>query len=175
MTNQAAEARSERASRQPLSPQIIWPLLGAASIAFHLWLIFSGLIPNLVSRPLHMTLALPWVLVFIAKTRFARATGVPLTILGVTCCLYIAWNQSALGDQYGFLETTAQYWIAGALILLVLEMARRAIGSAASSVIPACLSAASSVRLPFPRVDCGARLPACPSPSLRSLSSWEPC
>ncbi len=36
-------------------------LLALASVGFHLWLIFAGLIPNLVSRPLHLMLALPWV------------------------------------------------------------------------------------------------------------------
>ena len=35
--------------------------IAAASVAFHVWLIFSGLLPNLVSRPLHLLLALPWI------------------------------------------------------------------------------------------------------------------
>ena len=39
----------------------IWILLGLLSIIFHIFLIFSGLIPNLISRPLHMALAIPWV------------------------------------------------------------------------------------------------------------------
>jgi hypothetical protein len=34
--------------------RVFWAGLGAASILFHLGLIFSGLMPNLVSRPLHM-------------------------------------------------------------------------------------------------------------------------
>jgi len=106
----------------------LWPLLGAVSIAFHLWLIFSGLIPNLVSRPLHMALALPWVLIFIAKTPAARVSGAILTVIGLASCGYIAWNAGAISDQYGYLEGALQYWIAGALILIVLEMARRAIG-----------------------------------------------
>jgi TRAP transporter 4TM/12TM fusion protein len=108
--------------------QLLWPLLGALSIAFHLWLIFSGLIPNLVSRPLHMALALPWVLIFIAKTPTARVTGAILTAIGLAACGYIAWNQNAIGDQYGYLEGDLQYWVAAALILITLEMARRAIG-----------------------------------------------
>ena len=32
--------------------------LGAASIIFHLGLIFYGLVPNLIARPVHMMLAL---------------------------------------------------------------------------------------------------------------------
>jgi len=105
-----------------------WPSLGAASIAFHLWLIFSGLIPNLISRPLHMALAMPWVLIFIAKGRVARTTGILLTLIGIAACAYIAWNESALANQYGYLESNLQYFIAAILICVVLEMARRAIG-----------------------------------------------
>ena len=44
--------------------RLIWEILGLLTILFHLWLIFSGLTPNLISRPLHMALALPWCLVY---------------------------------------------------------------------------------------------------------------
>jgi TRAP transporter 4TM/12TM fusion protein len=107
---------------------LIWPLLGLVSIAFHLWLIFSGLIPNLVSRPLHMALALPWALVFIARTPTEKISGILLTLAGLGCTIWIAWNQSALGDQYGSLSGNLQVAIALALLALILEMARRAIG-----------------------------------------------
>lgn len=105
----------------------LWVALGATSILFHLWLIFSGLIPNLLSRPIHMALALPWVFIFLAKTDFQKKTGVVLTIIGVVCCVWIALNQSALGDQYGFLSGNSQYIISVTLLLITLEMARRAI------------------------------------------------
>ena len=42
----------------------IWILLGLTSIIFHIFLIFSGLIPNLVSRPIHMALVIPWVILY---------------------------------------------------------------------------------------------------------------
>ena len=45
---------------------LAWPALGALLIAFHLGLIFYGLVPNLVARPLHLALALPWVLILAA-------------------------------------------------------------------------------------------------------------
>ncbi len=111
-----------------LTSRLIWTALGALSIGFHLWLVFSGLVPNLVSRPLHMALALPWALVFIAKSRAGRISGLLLAAVGLAGCLYIAINQSALGDQYGFLEGGLQLAIAIALLLVTLEMARRAIG-----------------------------------------------
>ncbi len=107
--------------------RLIWPALGFISIVFHLWLIFSGLVPNLVSRPLHMALALPWVLIYIAKTRAQRVSGVLLCLAGLAACLWIAINQAKLGDQYGYLANSFQQAIAITLLLITLEMARRAI------------------------------------------------
>ncbi|RCK29792.1 TRAP transporter permease [Thalassospira lucentensis] len=106
----------------------IWIMLGAISIAFHLWLIFSGLVPNLVSRPIHMALALPWALIFVAKTRAQNISGVILTVIGLIGCGWIVLNHGSLADQYGFLMGNTQIAIAVALLGIVLEMARRAIG-----------------------------------------------
>jgi len=106
----------------------IWIMLGAISIAFHLWLIFSGLVPNLVSRPIHMALALPWALIFVAKTRAQNISGAILTVIGLIGCGWIVLNHGSLADQYGFLMGNGQIAIAAALLLIVLEMARRAIG-----------------------------------------------
>jgi len=111
-----------------LRARLFWGGLGLVSVSFHLWLIFSGLISNLVSRPLHMALALPWVFVFAAKTNTARITGAVFASVGVAACLYIVFNESALSDQYGSLEGPMQRAVAGALIIITLEMARRAIG-----------------------------------------------
>lgn len=105
-----------------------WVALGAASVAFHLGLVFYGLAPALVSRPLHMALLLPWVLVYMARTRLQRVSGWLLTLLGVAACGYIAFNEPALANQYGFIDTHLQMAIGVFLILLALEAARRAIG-----------------------------------------------
>lgn len=105
-----------------------WVTLGAVSIAFHLWLIFSGLIPNLVSRPLHMALALPWAMVFMAKTDPQRIVGAVLGGLGLLACLWVAWSHDMLSDQYGFLDGDFQIAVAVILLVTVLEMARRSIG-----------------------------------------------
>ena len=105
----------------------LWIILGATSIVFHIALIFSGLVPNLVSRPLHMALALPWIFIFAAQGRAGRASGALLAAVGVACCLYIVVNQSALSDQYGYLSGSLQTAVAIMLLLIVLEMARRAI------------------------------------------------
>ena len=118
-----SEARTETSARSSL-----WIALGLVSIGFHLWLIFSGLVPNLVTRPLHMALALPWVFLYLAKSRFGLASGAVLTVIGIACCLWVALDHAALGDQYGYLEGPLQLGIAFALVGIVLEMARRAVG-----------------------------------------------
>lgn len=105
-----------------------WMALGAVSVVFHLGLIFYGLTPALVSRPLHMALLLPWVLVYMANTPTQRISGWVLTLLGVAACGYIALNEAALANQYGFIDTHLQMGIGLFLIALALEAARRAIG-----------------------------------------------
>jgi TRAP transporter 4TM/12TM fusion protein len=106
----------------------LWVGLGLVSVGFHIWLIFSGLVPNLLSRPLHMLLAAPWVFVFAAKTPFMRITGVLFTLVAAFSTFFIVKNRDLLGDQYGALEGPFQILIAICLIVVVLEMARRAIG-----------------------------------------------
>ena len=103
-------------------------LLAIVLVAFHLGLIFSGLVPNLVSRPLHLALALPWLFLLVKGRGFYRLSGVVLCLLGVSACLWIAWSHDMLSDQYGFLEGNFQLGIAVILLITVLEAARRAIG-----------------------------------------------
>ena len=134
-----------------------WVALGAASIGFHLWLVFSGLMPNLVARPLHLALALPWILLGGARLastgaapdpavdaakgdaaagdapgavpgRLRRVANLALAALGVGACLWVAWRHDALGDQYGTLDGGFQAGVAAALLGVTLETARRAIG-----------------------------------------------
>ncbi len=107
---------------------MVWVAFGGLSVLFHIGLIFSGLVPNLVSRPLHLALALPWIFLFCDQTGFKKLTGAVLCFVGVAICLWIAINQSALGDQYGYLSGHWQVIMAVALLAIVLEMARRAIG-----------------------------------------------
>lgn len=109
-------------------PKPLWLALGAASIAFHLWLIFSGLVPNLISRPLHMALAVPWVMFVCKGGLISRGLGWALGAGGIAVCIWLAITHRALDDQYGALQGNVQ--IAAALLVLacVIEMARRAIG-----------------------------------------------
>ena len=106
----------------------VWLLLAALLVAYHIGLIFWGLVPNLVSRPLHMALVLPWIFIFAASSRAQLVSGSVFAAAGITASVWIAWNHDALGDQYGFLETKFQIGVAITLLVCVLEAARRAIG-----------------------------------------------
>lgn len=105
----------------------LWASFALASVLFHLGLVFSGLVPNLISRPLHLVFVLPWVLVY-RQSGAKLASGLVLVGLGAAAAVWVATSHDALSDQYGFLEGDFQIGVAVALICVVLEAARRAIG-----------------------------------------------
>ena len=107
--------------------RVIWASFALASVVFHIGLVFSGLVPNLVSRPVHLIFVLPWVLIW-GRQGVALWSGVVLCAVGVVAAAWVALSHDRLADQYGFLEGQGQVWIAAALICVVLEAARRAIG-----------------------------------------------
>lgn len=75
-----------------------------------------------------MALALPWIFVLVSyRSRLSAVMGYGICAIGVAICAYIAVFESALGDQYGYLNSPVQMIVAFALIAIVLEMARRAI------------------------------------------------
>ncbi len=115
-----------------------WLAFAALSVAFHLGLIFWGLVPNLVSRPLHMVFVLPWVLVW-GATGWRLWSGAALAAAGCGAALWVALSHETLADQYGFLEGQGQVVIAAVLIIVVLEAARRAIGWPLPAVAAAAL------------------------------------
>lgn len=106
----------------------IWIMIGLGSIIFHMYLIFSGLIPNLVSRPIHMAFAIPWIFLYSENDKKVSFINIVLVVLGVLSCLWIALNNDLLSDQYGFIENEFQFILSVFLLFLVLEMARRSVG-----------------------------------------------
>ncbi|WP_246814258.1 TRAP transporter permease [Kiloniella majae] len=111
------------------SLRMICFVLATLLVVFHIVLIFSGLVPNLVSRPLHLAFILPWVLIFGKQTgAISRITGGIIATAGIGAALWITFNHNLLSDQYGFLENDFQIAIAVTLLFVVLEAARRAIG-----------------------------------------------
>ena len=110
-------------------------VLAATSVVYHLYLIFSGLLPNLITRPLHLALALPWVFVIGAGGgAIRRWLGYAFCAVGLIVSLWVALNRDELVDQYGSLDGTLQYVFSVALIAVVLEMARRRIKAALPTV-----------------------------------------
>lgn len=103
-------------------------LLAAVLVVFHLTLVFRGLVPNLVSRPAHLALALPWILLVPGQTGWLRISGIVLTVLGVAAALWVAAMHRTLANQYGFIESPFQMAVGFVLLGVVLEAARRAIG-----------------------------------------------
>ena len=98
------------------------------SVVYHLYLIFSGLVPALVARPLHFALAIPFVfLIGVQGSALYRIWSAALGVTGIAACLYIAVNRRDLVDQFGRIEGPLQFVLAVFLILLALEMARRAV------------------------------------------------
>ncbi|MCD9148689.1 TRAP transporter permease [Pseudophaeobacter flagellatus] len=106
----------------------VWMLFGAITAVFHIGLIFYGLVPNLVARPLHMALILPWVFLYSAKTPLAWWSGLVITVIGIAGCIWIALSHQMLRNQYGFLENGFQVVLAISLLLIAMEGARRMIG-----------------------------------------------
>lgn len=105
-------------------------LLAIITVFFHVYLIFTGLIPNLVSRPLHLALVLPWVFLLQDNDKvnpFTRYLGYVLLLLALWASFYIIYFQDDISDQYGSLEGKVQYLVAFSLLAGVLEMARRSI------------------------------------------------
>lgn len=104
---------------------VAWGLIGAG---YHLYLIFAGLLPNLITRPLHVLLALPWIFLFArASGPIDRVTGWLALGVGTVGTLWVALDRDALVDQYGALEGPVQIGLSIALILVALEMGRRAV------------------------------------------------
>ena len=109
--------------------------LAITSVVFHIYLIFTGLLPNLITRPIHLALTLPWIFIFGNKdTGLRKWIGYGLCCIGLFGCFYITFNRNQLSEQYGSLEGTGQLVIAIGLILVILEMARRAIKLALPTV-----------------------------------------
>jgi len=67
------------------------------------------------------------VLVLTTHSHIGRVSGWVFTAMILSAVAYIVVNQSALSDQYGYLDGLTQQIVALVLLLGVLEMARRAI------------------------------------------------
>ncbi|WP_084536400.1 TRAP transporter permease [Azospirillum halopraeferens] len=137
-TTAAAVAPPRRASLE--RPFLV--AAAAVTVGVHVWLIFTGLVPNLISRPLHLLVTLPWIFVFAASGgRVSRLLGYAACGLGMAGTAFLMLNREAIVEQYGSLDGSLfQYGLAIVLILVVLEMARRAVQPVLPAVALAVLA-----------------------------------
>src|SRR5690606_2232473 len=120
-----------------------WILLvcAAITVGIHVWLIFTSLVPNLVSRPLHFAAALPWVFLFAqGRNAVERWIGIAATAFGLFGAALLIVDRRAILDQYGSLDGSLwQFVLAFGLIAVALEMARRAVQPVLPGVAVLCL------------------------------------
>ncbi|MPV86181.1 TRAP transporter permease [Ostreibacterium oceani] len=124
----------------PITQQL-FATLAVITVVFHLWLIFSGLLPNLITRPLHMLFAVPWAFFSVQqlanKPLWYRLFSYALGVVAVIILAWIAINRNEVVEQYGILYGHAQLIGAGLLLVITLEMARRQI-KAALPIVALC-------------------------------------
>ncbi|MFN4277276.1 MAG: TRAP transporter permease [Ferrovibrio sp.] len=113
----------------------------AITVGIHIWLIFTGLVPNLVSRPLHFAAALPWIFLFVPyRNRVERWIGYAACGFGLFGVAYLTLGRKAILDQYGSLDGSLwQVVLAFGLIAVALEAARRAVQPVLPAVAVLCL------------------------------------
>lgn len=120
----------EKTQRQLSAKYLIVAALALFTVGFHIYLIFTGLMPNLVSRPIHLALVLPWIFLLAVddnSSKISKYIGYILLACGLYSSYFIVANYMDLEEQYGSLEGPFQYFVAISLLLAVLEMARRAV------------------------------------------------
>lgn len=120
-----------------------WVLIvcAAITVGIHIWLIFTGLVPNLVSRPLHFAAALPWIFLFVPyRNQVERWIGYAACGFGLFGAAYLILGRKAILDQYGSLDGSLwQVVLAFGLIAVALEAARRAVQPVLPAVAVLCL------------------------------------
>lgn len=116
----------------------LFTLLAFSTVGFYLWLVFAGLLPNLITRPLHMLLALPWIFLspplFKKQSGFAKSISLLASSLGAVILFALMFNRDTIIEQYGMLYGHTQIIAAFILIWVVLLMAKRQIKWALPSV-----------------------------------------
>ncbi|MEW6261596.1 MAG: TRAP transporter fused permease subunit [Thermodesulfobacteriota bacterium] len=96
---------------------------------FHLFLPVYAFLPGMKERAIHLGLAM--VLIFLGgqkpKNRVFRLLDFLLAGAGAAICLYVLINFNHIIEQYGTAESPLQVFMGLGLVLLILEMARRAV------------------------------------------------
>ena len=96
---------------------------------FSLLLPVYAFIPNLIERSIHLGLAIP--IIFLAGKRSSKkrtlVTDLLFTALGLFLCIYIMVDFEGVLNQFGIVKNSYQILMGLAMVLIVLECARRMI------------------------------------------------
>lgn len=96
-------------------------------VIYQILLPVYAFMPNLRERSLHLMFAL--FVIFLGsmtqKTFWKRGIDLFLTFIGAGCCLYVFVQYADIIKQYGIASGPLQVWMGFALILIILEAARR--------------------------------------------------
>ena len=111
-------------------PKIVSKIVYVISFLFVIYQIslpIYAFMPSLKERSLHLTLAL--IIIFLGGQRQRRPIhwfgDILLACVGVTGCLYVFFKYAAIIDQYGIASGPMQVLLGIALVLIILESARR--------------------------------------------------
>ena len=98
-------------------------MLAIIFLVFHLYLIFSGLIPNIIQRSIHLCLALPIIYLYfpIKKSKTKLMGDILLASLSFIASIYIAINYEKVIYQYGIIDGKLQILLAIIMILLMVN------------------------------------------------------
>jgi TRAP transporter 4TM/12TM fusion protein len=109
---------------------VVKRFIQVVSLAFVLYQIILpvyAFMPNMKERAIHLGFALTVIFLGGAQKRSAVrwAVDVAFTALGVGLCLYVFFEYRTIIQQYGVATSNLQVWMGLALVLIVLEGARR--------------------------------------------------
>ncbi len=104
-------------------------ILSFIFIAFHLYLVFSGLIPNVIQRSVHIALSLPIIFLYFPpkKNRLTLIFDIFFSVISFGAAIYITLFYEKILYQYGIMEGKLQELLAITMIIMVLEGARRSV------------------------------------------------
>lgn len=104
-------------------------ILSFIFVIFHLYLVFSGLIPNIIQRSIHIALSLPLIFLYFPpkKKKITLIVDIIFSILSFSSAIYISLFYEKITYQYGIMEGKIQEILAIIIIIMVLEGARRSV------------------------------------------------
>ncbi len=108
---------------------LIRDIISFIFVAFHLYLVFSGLIPNIIQRSIHIALSLPLIFLYFPpkKTKSTLIRDIIFALISFSSAIYITLFYEKITYQYGIMEGKFQEILAIIMIIMVLEGARRAV------------------------------------------------